>query len=535
MRSSVIIWRAIPVGSEDCSPCGAVMKTKLTELLSALPWKVEEETEDVQVGGLAFDSRQVKQGDLFVAFKGLEFDGHNYIPQAIEGGAVAVVIEDSRYQKPLGGPWPLPCILVPNSREALAHLAAAFDGFPARKLRVIGVTGTDGKTTTVNLIWSVLEAAGYTAGLISSVNAIIGDAWYDTGLHTTTPDALEVQGYLAQMVEAGAEYAVLEATSHGLAQHRLTACDFDVAVVTNITHEHLDYHGTFEEYRQAKARLFQGLATAAPKPDTPKVAVLNVDDPSFSYLRDIPADGQLTYGVREKAQVTARDIVLSSSGASFTALTPQGSFPIETHLVGQFNVYNCLAAIAAALSQGIPVPYIQQGIEAVSQVTGRMEKIDLGQPFQVVIDFAHTPNSLQNALEAARGMIKGQITVVFGCAGLRDREKRPVMGEIAGRLADKIVITAEDPRTEDLGQIMAQIAGGCERTGRGEGVDYWRIGDRREAIQLAIDMADEGDLVLITGKGHEKSMCFGTTEYPWSDHDAVREALSRRLEGKKSP
>jgi UDP-N-acetylmuramoyl-L-alanyl-D-glutamate--2,6-diaminopimelate ligase len=503
---------------------------RLNELLSALPWKVEGDVEDVEVRGLAFDSRQVERGDVFVAFKGLEFDGHEYIPQAIKAGAVALVFEDRRYHKPpCGDPCALPCVRVPDSREALAHLAASFHGFPARKLRVIGVTGTDGKTTTVNLIWSVLRAAGRAAGLTSSVNAVIGHTQYDTGLHTTTPDALEVQGYLAQMAEAGAEYALLEATSHGLAQHRVTACDFDVAVVTNITREHLDYHGSFEEYRRAKARLFRSLMASARKPDTPKVAVLNVDDPSFSYLREIPADEQLTYGLQGKALFSARDIVLSSAGISFTGLTPRGRFPIETHLVGRFNVYNALAAIAVALSQGVSIPDIQQGIRDVGQVIGRMERIDLGQPFQVVIDFAHTPNSLENALGAAREITRGQVTVVFGCAGLRDREKRPVMGDIAGRLADRIVITAEDPRTEDLAQIMAQIAEGCERAGRREGVGYWRIGDRGEAVQFAIDMAGDGDLVLITGKGHEKSMCFGTTEYPWSDHGAVGEALSRRF------
>lgn len=512
-----------------------MMKTNLRDLLSALPWKVEGEVEDIEVSGLAFDSRQVEPGDLFVAILGLEFDGHEYIPQAVQAGAAALVISDDRYLSPPSGePYPLPCILVPDSREALAHLAAAFHGFPSRKLRVIGVTGTDGKTTTANLIWSVLKAAGRATGLMSSVNTVIGDSQYDTGLHTTTPDALEVQTYLAQMVDRGAEYAVLEATSHGLAQHRLTGCDFDVAVVTNITHEHLDYHRNFEEYRRAKARLFDSLTMSARKPGVAKVAVLNVDDPSFSYLRDIPADVRLTYGLGEEALVTASEITLSSGGVSFTAETPQSAFPVETRLPGRFNVYNALAAIAVALSQEVPVAHIQEGLGGVAQVEGRMEKIDLGQAFQVLIDFAHTPNSLKNALEAARGMTEGQVTVVFGSAGLRDREKRPVMGEIAGRLADGIVITAEDPRTEDLGQIMAQIADGCERAGRQEGADYWRIADRGKAIQFAIDRAGEADLVLITGKGHEKSMCFGTTEYPWSDHQAVRDALERRLarEGK---
>lgn len=504
---------------------------QLQQLLSALPTEVDSSLPEITVEGLAYDSRQVKRGDLFVAYKGVEADGHQYMPSAIEAGAVALVVEDGRYLiSPAGESWSVPAVLVPDGREALAGLAAAFHGFPGRKLRVIGVTGTDGKTTTVNLIWSVLKAAGHAAGLISSVNAIIGEEQYDTGLHTTTPDALEIQGYLARMVEAGAEYAVLETTSHGLAQHRVTACDFDVAAVTNITREHLDFHGTFEEYREAKAGLFRSLTDSFRKPGVPKVAVLNLDDAhSFEYLRDIPVDERLTYGVDSPSDVRAVDVDVSATRTQFTALTPQGEFPVETRLPGQFNVYNALAAIAVAVSQGIPVEDIQYGIRALDQVVGRMEPVDLGQPFRVLIDFAHTPNSLRSALRAARGMAAGGITVVFGCAGLRDREKRPVMGEIAAELADRTVITAEDPRTEDLGQIMEQIAAGCAKAGRSEGVDYWRIGDRGEAIQLAVDMAAEGDLVLVTGKGHEKSMCFGTTEYPWSDDEAVRKALQNRL------
>jgi UDP-N-acetylmuramoyl-L-alanyl-D-glutamate--2,6-diaminopimelate ligase len=510
---------------------------RLQELLSALRTEVDSSLPDVTVEGLACDSRMVSPADLFVAYKGVDADGHQYIPLAIEAGAVALVVEDERYLTSHSGEsWPVPTVLVPDGREALSRLAAAFHGFPGRTLRVIGVTGTDGKTTTVNLIWSVLRAAGRSAGLISSVNAVIGDEQYDTGLHTTTPDALEIQGYLAQMVEAGAEYAVLETTSHGLAQHRVTACDFDVAVVTNITHEHLDFHGTFEEYREAKARLFRSLAGSFRKPGVPKIAVLNVDDASsFEYLRHIPADERLTYGVDLPADVRAVDVRASASGVRFTAVTPEGEFPVESRLLGHFNVYNALAAIAVAQSQGIAVENIQRGISAVQQVTGRMEPVDVGQPFEVLIDFAHTPNSLRSALMAARGMAPGRITVVFGCAGLRDREKRPVMGEIAGELADRTVITAEDPRTEDLGQIMGQIAAGCEKAGRREGVDYWRIGDRGQAIQFAVDMAAEGDLVLVTGKGHEKSMCFGTTEYPWSDQEAVRKALENRLERRGEP
>jgi UDP-N-acetylmuramoyl-L-alanyl-D-glutamate--2,6-diaminopimelate ligase len=350
----------------------------------------------------------------------------------------------------------------------------------------------------------------------------------ETGLHTTTPEALELQSLLARMVQAGCEYAVIEATSHGLAQHRLEACHFDVATITNITHEHLDYHKSFQEYREAKALLFHDLATSFRKPGTPKVSVLNLDDPSFDYLKEIPADQQITYSLHHQADVTAEQVTLLPTGTRFIAQTPAGSFAIRSPLVGKFNVYNLLAAIAVASSQEVSSAAIQEGVTRISGVPGRMEKIDLGQPFQVIIDFAHTPNALRHALEIARFMTRGRLFVVFGCAGLRDRSKRPMMGEIAGQLADRVIITAEDPRTEDLKAIMEEIARGCEKAGREEGTDFWRIGDRGEAIQFAIDKAEPGDLVIITGKGHEKSMCFGTTEYPWSDHQAVKEALEQR-------
>ena len=496
---------------------------QLSQLLTALAQKDVRGNPEVEITGLAYDSRQVKPGDLFVAIKGLTVDGHAFIPQALERGAVAVVGER-------GLEFPsAPFIFVPNSRQALAHLAAAFHGYPARQLKVIGVTGTDGKTTTVNLIRAILAAAGCKTGMISSVNALIGDEYYDTGLHVTTPEAPDVQRYLAQMVAAGTEYAVLESTSHGLAQHRVTACEYDVAVVTNITHEHLDYHGTYEEYRAAKARLFRGLSTSFRKPDTPKVSILNADDSSFGYLRAIPADRHLTYGLNSPAHVTARDMVSSPEATRFTARTPKGDFEIRSSLVGPFNVDNILAAIAVGISQEIPWEAVQEGIASVTGVVGRMERMDLGQDFTVIVDFAHTPNSLKRALETARGLTEGEVILVFGCAGLRDATKRPMMGEIAGRLADRVVITAEDPRTESLEDIMARIAHGCEKAGKREGEDYWRIGDRGEAIEFAINMAGPGDLVIVTGKGHERSMCFGTTEYPWSDHEAVRGALERRL------
>jgi UDP-N-acetylmuramoyl-L-alanyl-D-glutamate--2,6-diaminopimelate ligase len=496
---------------------------ELSKLLTALSHKEVHGRVDVEIKGLAQDSRQVRPGDLFVAIKGLDADGHDYISEAIRRGAVAVVGEQEVS-------IPFPYVLVPDSRQALALLSAAVHGYPARKLRVIGVTGTDGKTTIVELVRSILATAGHKTGMISTVEALIGDEHYETGLHVTTPDALQVQEYLARMVGARAEYAVLEATSHGLAQHRVMACDFDVAVVTNITHEHLDYHKTYESYREAKARLFRNLANSFRKPDTSKTSILNADDSSFEYLRPIPADRYLTYGLERPTDVTARDIVHTPTVTTFTAVTPDGEFAVRTEFPGPFNVYNILAAIAVGVSQAVPFAAMQDGIQAVRGVPGRMERIVLGQDFTAIVDFAHTPNALRRALETAHRLTGGRIIVVFGCAGLRDVAKRPMMGEIAAKLADRVVITAEDPRTEDLNTIMAQIAAGCERAGRREGEDYWRVGDRGEAIEFAVKMARAGDLVIVTGKGHEQTMCFGTTEVPWDDREVVRKALNLILD-----
>lgn len=500
---------------------------KLGELVKALPTVQLNGTPNVGISAVRDDSRQVEPGDLFVAMQRLETDSHRYIASAIERGARAVVGERSLADVTtlLGQEMPVPYAQVPDGREALAYLAAAWYGFPARRLRVIGVTGTDGKTTTVTLLSSILEAAGYRVGMVGSVSAVICGQEQDTGFHTTTPDAIEMQRYLAEMVAAEAQYAILESTSHGLAQHRVTACEYDAAVVTNITHEHLDHHGSFEAYREAKAKLFHHLGAAIDK-GVPKVAVLNADDPSYGYLRAIPADVQLSYGLDAPADVTASDIRFGSSGSAFVAHTPVGSLEIQSRLVGRFNVYNMLAAIATAISQQVSVEAIQAGISSMQGVKGRMDPIDMGQDFMMLIDFAHTPNALEKALETVRTLTDGQVIVVFGCAGLRDVEKRCLMGEVAGRLADRTIMTAEDPRTESLEAILDQMAEGCHRAGGKLNKDYFRVPDRQAAIQAAVDMAQPGDVVVATGKGHEQSMCFGTVEYPWSDHEAARQALT---------
>ncbi len=517
------------------------MNASLAALIAALPQAEVRGNTSVQITSITCDSRQVTPGSLFVAYPGVTVDGHAFVPQALQCGAVAVVAE-----RRLAG-LEVPLVVVPSSREALAHLSAAWHGFPARQLTMVGVTGTDGKTTTCNLLHSILRAAGLRAGLVTTVNAVIGEQVMDTGLHTTTPDAPDIQRYLAEMVSAGMEIAVLEATSHGLEQHRVAACDFDVAAVTNVTHEHLDIHGSLEAYRQAKAMLFHHLLKGHRKEGRPKVSVLNADDDSYRYLGNIPADGQLTYGLEGASTLVDADVVAckvhrSGSGTRFTArLQPLGvrslaEFELRTALVGDHNISNILAATSAALALGVAQEAIQQGVWAVKDIVGRMERVDEGQDFTAIVDFAHTPNALQQTLATARMLARGagdgprgRVIAVFGSAGLRDVDKRAWMGEIGGRLADVTVLTAEDPRTESVEAILAEMARGAETAGAVEGQTYFCIADRAEAIQFAVDLAQSGDLVVTCGKGHEKSMCYGTVETPWSEHEALRAALRRRM------
>jgi UDP-N-acetylmuramoyl-L-alanyl-D-glutamate--2,6-diaminopimelate ligase len=445
------------------------------------------------------------------------------------------VVGEQLPQELAGAPWgAFTYARVPNAREAWGWLCAAWHDFPSRKMTLIGITGTDGKTTTTNLVYHILRAAGINAGMVSTVNARIGQEETDTGLHTTTPDPPDLQRYLAQMIEAGSTHAVLEVTSHGLAQHRVTGCAFDVAVVTNITHEHLDAHGgSLEAYQQAKASLFEGLAGAFRKQVVSKVAVLNRDDDSFRYLSSIPADRQIAYSIAGEADVTAHDIHYAPDVTRFTLRLPGGDVAVETTLIGDFNVSNILAAASVGSALGIPPEAIVKGTAAVKGIPGRMERIDKGQDYVAIVDFAHTPNALQRALQVARTMVSGdgRLIVVFGCAGLRDREKRTMMGHIAAQLADVVIITAEDPRTESLDEIIGQSTAAATAEGKRAGVDLFRVHDRGEAILLACQIARAGDadrgqsVVISCGKGHEQSMCFGTTEYPWDDREAMRRAL----------
>lgn len=502
------------------------MSKKLSQLFIDFPFFCPAQIPATEIAGIAIDNRAVKPGYLFVARQGGSLDGHAYIQKAIDNGASAVVGE-----RDISG-LSVPYIRLENSRQALTFLAAAFYDFPARKLTVIGVTGTDGKTTTTNIIHQILLAANIKAGMISTVNAVIGDDVLDTGFHVTTPDAHDVQRYLAKMVESGLTHVVLETTSHGWSQYRVDACEFDIGVVTNITHEHMNEHGSYENYRAAKARLFASLERTVAKPQgNPRLGIINHDDPkSFEFLNDFIKVNKLNYGLNAGADVQAVDVEYNPSGIQFVVQNKEQRVTIKSKLVGAYNVSNCLAAYCVAVyGLGIDPEIAARGIAALGGIPGRMERIDMGQNFTAIVDFAHTPNALKSALEAGRTMSKGRVISVFGSAGLRDKEKRRMMAETSAELADLTVLTAEDPRTESLTGILEEMAEGARSKGGREGETFWRVSDRGAALRFALKLAQPGDIVLACGKGHEQSMCFGVTEYLWDERIALRAALAEYL------
>ena len=395
-----------------------------------------------------------------------------------------------------------------------ALVAVVLNGYPARHLTVIGVTGTDGKTTTSHLIYHILHAAGQPVSLISTTGAIIhGRENQPLGLHVTTPNPFELQNFIKEAVRAGSKYLVLESTSHGLAQYRVWGSNYQIGVITNITREHLDYHGSYEQYLKDKARLLKSV----------KTSILNRDDDSFEKLKPLAGGRLLTYGLKPGAEVTSDGFHLTPAGMEIAI--PRQARTVSSQLVGDYNAQNILAATAVGLTLGLSPDAIAAGIEKAAPQPGRLQRVDAGQPFTVFVDFAHTPNSLENVLKLLRGMAKKRLIVVFGCAGLRDPYKRYPMGTSAGRYADLTVITAEDPRTESLDDIMAEVAKGVESQGGTRDQSYFLVGDRQQAIQFAVDHAQPGDIVVTCGKAHEQSMCFGTVEHPWDEFQAVKYAL----------
>jgi len=489
---------------------------KLSQLLPGVP-VVEAPPSDPEVNGICYDSRRLRKGDCFVAIPGEHTDGHRYVETALRDGASVAVV-----QRRVGTAWPQ--VVVSDTRLALALLASAFFNHPTRSMVVVGVTGTDGKTTTTTMIQQMLLGAGRRAGSMSTVDIRVGPEVSANESRQTTLEALEIQEQLARMRDSGIQDVVIETSSHGLALQRVAGCDYDVAVFTNIAHEHLDFHRTLEAYREAKAQLIDLTARSAAK-GLAKTAVLNRDDPSYAYLVRREISQRISYGVQLDADLKASRVDASAEGLDIEATTPLGPLALHLPINGRWNASNALAAAATGIAVGLSLQEIRQGLESFTGVSGRMERIDLGQPFSVIIDYAHTPQSLEKVLRELRPVTSGKLIAVFGSAGDRDREKRPWMGEIAARLSDYAVFTNEDPREEDAGAILSEIAAGAEEVGWKEGTNYTRIEDRREGIAHAVRRASPGDTILLAGKGHERSILIGRAKQPWDERAAAESAI----------
>ncbi len=478
---------------------------------------------------ICHDSRQVDPGSVFVAVVGLNVDGHAYVANAITEGAGAVIVQADRRE--LWQPYATAGVIliaVPDTRIALAEASAGFYGNPARELGMIGVTGTDGKTTTTHLIDHVLNACGFPAGHLSSVEFAAGGSIERNASHMTTLEAPDVQRHLAQIRDADAHYAVVEASSIGLDMHRVDRCEFGVGVFTNLAPDHLDYHATMESYRDAKAILFRMLGASRQK-GLPKAAILNADDPASIYLSEVAAVPVTTYGLQSPADVGAHDIMQAGFGTRFTATMLGREVTAETRLLGDYNVSNCLAAVATAASQGVGFGEALMSLASFPGVPGRMELVDEGQPFRVVIDIASTEQSMRNVLLMLRPITRGKLIVVFGAAGERDVERRSGLARAVADHADWAVITNEDPRRENPDVILDQIASALKLSGFGGKFD--REPDRTDAIACAFVQAGDGDTVLLAGKGTETSIIFGTTHVPWDEGAVAERLLKNRFGG----
>ncbi|MBV9942960.1 MAG: UDP-N-acetylmuramoyl-L-alanyl-D-glutamate--2,6-diaminopimelate ligase [Solirubrobacterales bacterium] len=477
---------------------------RLDRVLAGVPPRAR----DLEITRLAYDTRDVDPGTLFFCVSGFTRDGHDFAPDAIAHGAAALVVE-----RPLG--LGVPEVRVPSVRAAMAPAAAAFYGVPTEILQTIGVTGTNGKTTTAFLVHALLEADGRQTGLLGTVKSII--AGTERAVERTTPEAIDLQRTFREMLDGGDTACAMEVSSHALELHRADAIHFAAAIFTNLTQDHLDFHGTMEEYFRAKRRLFTDAG--------PRHAILNVDD-AYGARLALELPDAATFAVDREAKYRARDLATDLAGSRFTLDGPDGEVELRSPLPGRFNVYNVLGALAAVRALGVPLDTAVAAIETAGHVPGRFQPVDAGQEFAVLVDYAHTPDSLENVLRAARGLLAdaslgegGRVHVVFGCGGDRDRGKRPLMGEIAARLADRVIVTSDNPRSEDPQAIISEILAGA-----GAGVEH--DADRRRAINAAIGGARPGDVVVIAGKGHEQGQEFaGGRKIPFDDVTVAREAL----------
>jgi UDP-N-acetylmuramoyl-L-alanyl-D-glutamate--2,6-diaminopimelate ligase len=464
--------------------------------------------------GVVYDSRAVTPGSVFVALQGLRADGAVFAPQAVAAGAAAIVAA-AGVPPVEGAAW----VPVGDARLALALLAAEFNAHPSRAMRLVGVTGTNGKTTTAYLVRAILEAAGIKCGLMGTVAYCIGDRTIDAS--RTTPEAPDVQGFLREMLDQACGACVMEVSSHALALRRVDGLQFAAGVFTNLTRDHLDFHGSMESYFTAKRRLFELLPPSAP-------AVVNIDDPRGAALAEA-AGAPVTYAIGKPADVTPGPLSYSLQGLSFDVRTPQGVVPVKSSLVGKPNVYNILAAAGVTAAMGIPLDAIQKGLARLKGVPGRFEVVSRPKDdITVIVDYAHTDDALRNLLETARSMAPRRLITVFGAGGDRDRTKRPLMGMVAARLSDVVVITSDNPRGEDPAQIIEEVMRGAEPEARQSNARAVTVVDRREAIRRAVAEAAAGDVVLIAGKGHEKYQVIGTVTLPFDDVIEAQDALGTR-------
>jgi UDP-N-acetylmuramoyl-L-alanyl-D-glutamate--2,6-diaminopimelate ligase len=485
---------------------------KLHDLLQHLHLLVPYQGTNPEITSIENDNRKVQNGSLFICIKGYTVDGHDFAESAVKNGAAAVLAERAL-------PLSVPVIVVNDTTRAMAVLADAFYQHPTKKLHLIGITGTNGKTTTSHLIEKIFSDVNRCTGLIGTMYTKIGDQKFET--KNTTPESLVLQKGFKQMLEKGVDTAIMEVSSHALHMGRVHGCDYDIAVFTNLTQDHLDYHKTMEDYRQAKGLLFSQLGNTFDA-NKPKFAILNADDPASDLYRKSTAAIVYTYGIDNNADFHARNIHMTSAGTSFEIVIKEKSYSIQIQLIGKFSVYNVLASIATAFVSGIPMEKIIESIESVKGVDGRFELVNAGQNFTVIVDYAHTPDSLENVLKTIQSFADKKIFVIVGCGGDRDKTKRPLMAEIACRYATDPIFTSDNPRSEDPLTILKDMEDGVP------GKSYITIPDRKEAIVTAVNQAAEGDVILIAGKGHETYQIIGSNVYDFDDRLAAREAIEGR-------
>ena len=493
---------------------GPLVSIPVSKLLKGLQAKSISGDTDLAIRAIQYDSRQVQTGDLFVAIKGFQRDGHDFVPQALQKGATVVVAErDGDYHPQLK-------ILAEDSRLALAQLANNYYDHPSSKLSVVGVTGTNGKTTITYWLKSILEAAGQKTGLIGTVRYYIGEK--EITATRTTPESLDLQALLDQMVKQGVKTVVMEVSSHALELKRVHGIDFKVAVFTNLTREHLDFHGTMENYRQSKGILFRSLSPGS-------VAVLNWDDSNSRQYANLTQAKRLFYSLKDnKAQIFAKDFKFSPKGTQALFVTPQGEESYQLKLTGEFNLSNFAAVLATAQTSGLDYRQIRKGAESFTGAPGRMQKIDWGQDFNIWIDYAHTPDGMERVLSTIKSFTSGRLIVLFGCGGDRDKGKRPEMGKMAEQYADLIILSSDNPRSEDPAKITEEILSGIKDKNRVK-----VILDRKEALKLAVQSANSKDSVLVTGKGHEDYQEIQGVKYPFSEREIMEEELRRQGHSKE--